>query len=296
MFTSLVAELETPKPVRIPDTHGEAMQGELFRRLNALDHPSATWMHGSGDGRPRYYTISALRTGRRCENGNLPISPGDRCWFRVTGYHPDTSQILLALSEFCNTWLLYGPGFHSEFRIRRWCMHPREHPWACLSTIEDVGRLAGQAMDADPNRIVLHFESPTAFTKDDAKPEAGKSAAAKPKPFPPATIMPLPLPWFVFGSLKSRFSASCSEPAAPTREDLVGNHVAINGYKLETHSLQFRNGGSRVGFTGQCEYHLDPRLDIKERLWLHALAEFAFFCGVGGRTTAGMGQVRRILL
>jgi CRISPR-associated endoribonuclease Cas6 len=44
------------------------------------------------------------------------------------------------------------------------------------------------------------------------------------------------------------------------------------------------------GFTGTCTYHLQG----EDRLvaWLTRLAAFAFYAGIGYKTSMGMGQVR----
>ncbi|MBI3490961.1 MAG: CRISPR system precrRNA processing endoribonuclease RAMP protein Cas6 [Acidobacteria bacterium] len=45
------------------------------------------------------------------------------------------------------------------------------------------------------------------------------------------------------------------------------------------------------GFIGTCEYSVGPRAPEDVSRALHLLADFAFFCGVGLKTTMGMGQV-----
>ena len=56
-------------------------------------------------------------------------------------------------------------------------------------------------------------------------------------------------------------------------------------------------GGMQIGFTGRCGYTLPAGAGLPPRdeyLWraLHLLAAFAFYAGVGAKTTMGMGTAR----
>ena len=54
-------------------------------------------------------------------------------------------------------------------------------------------------------------------------------------------------------------------------------------------------GYRQLGFVGACEFlpHRGVPADVVRVL--HLLAAFAFFAGVGYKTTMGMGQVRQVL-
>lgn len=259
------------------------MQSELFRQLQGLSTTLTSQVHGEADDQPRPYTISPLYPDRPLlRNGMLYVQPGDRCWFRLTGLRDDASQLLLALSETCRSWQIRGSSFGGEFAVRRWCVLPGEHPWAGLISLEDLGQSAWQANDQEPDRIRLLFHTPTTFEV------ASESSWG--------SWMPLPVPKLVFGSLRARVAKFCPELGEPpSQADLVEGRVALGRFRnLESHMLHFqRRNRRRTGFTGECEFLLDRDLHLKERLWLHLLAGFAFYAGVGASTSWGMGQVRR---
>jgi CRISPR-associated endoribonuclease Cas6 len=58
---------------------------------------------------------------------------------------------------------------------------------------------------------------------------------------------------------------------------------------LRTEMLRFAKS-PQLGFTGFCRYTL--RGDDADLRWINALADAAFFLGVGYKTTQGMGLVR----
>jgi CRISPR-associated endoribonuclease Cas6 len=283
MLASLVVQLEADGPVTLPVTHGEAMQSELFRQLTDLDPAATQRVHGQADERPRPYTISPIYPDHPfLRSGMLYFQPGQRGWFRLTGLEPEASQFLLALSECSRSWQIQGSSFGGNFSIRRWFTLPGEHPWAGLISLEELGESAWQAADQEPERILLNFYTPTCF-KTGSGSEFGN-------------WMPLPVPRLVFGSLRNRVAAFCPElgqPPAPA--DLIEGRIALGRFgKLESQMLFFQKRNRRqTGFTGECEFLLDPRLTLPERLWLHLLANFAFYGGVGTSTSWGMGQARR---
>jgi CRISPR-associated endoribonuclease Cas6 len=57
--------------------------------------------------------------------------------------------------------------------------------------------------------------------------------------------------------------------------------------------LRFRRS-PQVGFVGQVTYGLMAENEAA-RCQLNALADFAFYAGVGIKTTMGMGQTRRVV-
>ena len=116
--------------------------------------------------------------------------------------------------------------------------------------------------------------------------------------------VPLPLPELVFGSLLqnwNRFSTVPFEEAALLK-DLCAHHMEISHWRggSEAARLVFRNGKASYqtvtvpGFVGRCSMRLvgshDPRF-IKA---LNALANLAFYAGVGAKTTMGFGVARRL--
>ncbi|MDP2662237.1 MAG: CRISPR system precrRNA processing endoribonuclease RAMP protein Cas6, partial [Dehalococcoidia bacterium] len=65
-------------------------------------------------------------------------------------------------------------------------------------------------------------------------------------------------------------------------------------YRLSTRLASFGDY-SETGFFGHAVYEC-PSASDEERRLINTLADFAFFAGVGAKTTMGMGQCRRLAL
>lgn len=130
----------------------------------------------------------------------------------------------------------------------------------------------------EERRIRLRFLSPTSFRSQ-------------------GMHYPLPDPLLVFQSYLSRWN----EFAPPRLRfnintlDVVEAHVALSYYKLHTEVVDF-DRYKQIGFVGLVQYtvtraHLLGSEVLKR---LNALADYAYFCGTGHKTTQGMGQTQRI--
>jgi CRISPR-associated endoribonuclease Cas6 len=154
---------------------------------------------------------------------------------------------------------------------------PGSHPWAGYTS---WARLATEARpDAG---LALDFSSPTAFGF--GQKEWGKK------------IVVLPQPELVFGSLARSWNNLAPPPLQLERKPLmtyVQDHVVIKRLQgLETQMLRFGRS-PQVGFVGQVMYGLMAENEAA-RCQLNALADLAFYAGVGIKTTMGMGQCRRM--
>lgn len=112
---------------------------------------------------------------------------------------------------------------------------------------------------------------------------------------------PLPEPRSIFRSLLARWNAFAPGPLLMDDEHLiqvVEQHVCVRRLDIRTQLIDFGKGnrGKQVGFIGQVSLQIvQPGLVLPEDiLRLNALADYAYFCGVGHKTTHGMGQTRRV--
>lgn len=287
MLVSLVAELESVTAGFVPASMGESMQSELFARLARIDRVATTEIHGpAASGRRRPYRISPLffdfapLDGRR-----FRLQPGTRCWFRITGLNLTTSQLFLALSQQTQDWRIGSTAsesekFEAQFRVKRWCVRGGDHDWAALITPEDLGEAAWRAVDSgQSDHILLRFETPTAF---ELQGDWGN-------------WMTFPLPNLVFESLRNDAATFCHVGGImPRKSLLIDGNIAIGEYHLETRMMYFqRRHRGRAGFTGSCDFLVNPALPHAERVWLQFLAGLSFYAGVGAAGAWGMGQVRR---
>jgi CRISPR-associated endoribonuclease Cas6 len=114
--------------------------------------------------------------------------------------------------------------------------------------------------------IELNFLSPTSF-----KQSRG--------------IQPFPLPELVFGSLHRRWNAFAPEELSFPAVEWEG---LVSAYELKTHALKME-GGSEIGAQGWVRYRFSNPEQAKLAT---VLAHFAFFSGVGRKTSMGMGQTQ----
>jgi CRISPR-associated endoribonuclease Cas6 len=125
-------------------------------------------------------------------------------------------------------------------------------------------------------RMRLRFLSPTSFHSGDIH-------------------YPLPAPWQVFQSYLSKWNQFAPRKLQFNINtlDVVDTHVGLSYYSLHTEVVDF-DRYKEIGFVGRAQYTvikahmLGP--DILKRL--NALADYAYFCGTGRKTTQGMGQTK----
>ena len=94
------------------------------------------------------------------------------------------------------------------------------------------------------------------------------------------------------------------ELAHVVQEDAIEHYIQDDGmivadYDLKTHHVRFTTH-EQPGFVGTCMYHLrkgsneatTPETPLTVRQQILLLAQLAFYCGVGHKTSMGLGQVR----
>ncbi|AWR87975.1 CRISPR-associated endoribonuclease Cas6 [Meiothermus taiwanensis] len=149
------------------------------------------------------------------------------------------------------------------FRVR--AVLQEEHPWAGLSTYPRL--FQGQA----PASLGLHFASPTFFRRK------GHS-------------YPLPEPRLVFDSLTQRWNAF-APVKVPLEVQEAWERLMVGSFQGRTHRIAPNEDERGMGFVGRVVYFL-PKASPTEAQWLQALGRFAFYAGVGAKTSLGFGRVR----
>ena len=268
MLIAIVMELESTGTATLPAELGRANYAAVLEQLGRLDPALAEDIH-AGNG-PKPVTCSGLLG---CPGGgNVSLRPGQTCRVRVTGLNQAVCQGLVSafLDRPPETWNLHGHGF----RVTGAGCDPETHEWAGRTGYRELAARLVQP-GRRPNRVRLELATATGF-KQTAGPH-----------------MPLPLPELVFGSLADRWNAFSPVAFSPELRRFCAEQVALSSFRLESRSVAYRNGGMRIGAAGRASYTILGQ-DPYWRAVLDVLADFAFYCGVGGQTTTGMGQVRRV--
>lgn len=156
-----------------------------------------------------------------------------------------------------------------RFEIIELATHPKASPWARCDDFARILERAGAGRS-----VTLRFHSATAFRS------SGRNIV-------------LPQPELVFGSLIARWNAysDITIPDATAEELLAG--LVVSGHNLGTRLIDFGTY-RQIGFVGKCTFELKGKPSPDAVRALNALADFAFYSGVGAKTTMGMGQTRLV--
>lgn len=259
MLTSFVLELGRPR-VLFTSHHALSWMLSLVRER---DPELSAALHQPNSSRP--FTVWA---GSYSELGGAiePAHPQAEWLIRVTSLSAPLSRMLDDLSACPPRSAAVGKGFVPVLAATT---DARCHPLASRTTAAAV---VDDARQGPPDRRVsLHFLTPTAFGR-------------KPKQL-------FPLPDRVFGSVLHAWNEHVRSHAVP----LDTSAQLERGLQVEAHHLATREpvalaGFAEKGFVGWCEYSVPREAPTEVVRALHLLAKAAFFTGVGGRTSMGMGQ------
>ncbi len=148
------------------------------------------------------------------------------------------------------------------FRVR--AVLQEGHPWAGVATYSRLFQGPGS------RDLPLRFHSPTFFRRK-------------------GVHYPLPEPRLVLESLLRRLEAFGPLKAPEGVREALLERTTVRF--LEGRTQPARTEVDTVGFVGRAVYHL-PRATEEEALWLSALGRFAFFSGVGAKTSLGYGLAK----
>lgn len=277
MIYSLAVRLTPTQTATVRATLGHQAHAAFLRTVREADPALAEVLH-TPQFEMRPFTVSPLLGVPRARNGKVTVRPDEDYFLRFTVlYEPIFQQFM---GRF-----LRGQGRpvvrlgRALFLVREVLATPESSPWAGYTSFGQLYR------QAEPeNEISLDFTSPTAFS-------FGRKAWGR-------KVVPLPDPILVFRSLWKKWNTFTLPELAldETLLEYVAENVVVKRYQLET-KMQHFSRSPQVGFLGHVTYKLMGRgegADLLRRL-LNLLADFAFYSGVGYKTTQGMGQCSRVV-
>jgi CRISPR-associated endoribonuclease Cas6 len=272
---SLVLTLAPIREATVSATAGHQAHAAFLKTVQEADAALAEALHAPNvPNRP--FTVSPLMGVGEPRDGRVWLSPEWDYWLRFTILDPRLFERFMArfLRGDGRPTLRLG---QAELLIKEILVTPGSHPWAGYTSWAQL------VTEARPDaEITLEFASPTAFG-------FGQRAWGK-----KVVVLPDPAP--VFGSLVRAWNSAAPAPMRVDKEALAAyleeNAVVKRVEWLETRMLHFSRS-PQVGFVGQVTYGL-MAADETVRCQLNALADFAFYAGVGMKTTMGMGQCRRV--
>lgn len=273
MLLSSVVHLKALENGSLPVDLGPAIRAEFLEWMGDSDSKHADDLHDSNDLRP--YTVSDLKGSFREQRGFRLVEAGQSAWFRVTSLREAETSLLLdsVLPKVEGKNISLG---RVSFQVQKVAKKAGEHPWARQSS---YGALVDQYFKSDPapsDSMEIEFVSPTTFHSHQLN-------------------VPLPVPENVLGSWLKRWN-TCSRDSGASLprqvSELAEARLALSRYKLETRVVHYEKA-TWIGFSGVCRF----RILSDDEFWLrlcNLLADFAFYCGTGAKTSFGMGQTRRI--
>lgn len=259
MLRSVSTSFCTKENIYFSTYEGESLHGLLFKILAYVNPSYAEMIHEDLN---KFFTISNLIPFTTRQGNIKVLEKGIEYKFRITFLNHELFEAFMAFfNKVQEPLLLNGVRlFFTKIRTN----DPTD-PWCEESTFEQL--LEGKVRE----HIMLQFLTPTSFRRVDRQ-------------------LILPEPESVFGNLVFRWkqAGGC---ALVLGEEAI-KKIEINRYELKTRREQFKDYSIK-GFTGECEFWLGD-LGVQERREAMALARFAFYSGVGYKTTMGLGQVKMV--
>jgi len=278
MVYSIAIQLSPTRAGRIRATVGHQAHAAFLQAVREADKALADVLHHPVLNQ-RPFTVSPLLGVRPAHDGWVTVLPEETYTLRFTVlFEPIFQQFMGRFLRGDRPVLRLG---RVLFLIKEILATPEGSPWAGYTSFASLVQQAS----VTERSVTLDFRSPTAFS-------FGQRAWGK-------QFHVLPDPRLVFGSLARTWRAFAPpEFAFDPREveRYAADHVVIQRMEgLQTRMLHFRRH-PQVGFVGQVTYRLMDKGDGAEgwRQRLNALADFAFYGGVGYKTTMGMGQCVRV--
>lgn len=249
---SLVVELAAAERGKFSATLSRALHSLVLQWLNLGSPELAKFVHNT---QTSPITISGLLGNRRPKG----TQPGDKFYFRICLLDGNLIAPLLRGLEKQEKQPVILAKF--PFVIRNIYTLPGTHRLAQATNYSLLAKTHASTKD-----IQLTFLSPTSFKQSQ-------------------NIQTFPIPELVFNSLHRRWNHFAPDEYKFPPVEWMG---LVSAYELKTHALKME-AGAEIGAQGWIRYRFR---DEEQAKIASTLAHFAFFSGVGRKTSMGMGQTK----
>ena len=278
MPISTVIHLSPPEDVTLRPTMGHHAHAVFLSLLRIGNPKKAEEAHATSAQKP--FTVSPLIAKGTRHRDQLHLQAGTECRLRFT-FLSDALFAHFAPVFFTDPLPLIHLG-QATFQINSLTTIPHETDrWGDTTTYEELIETA-----ETETRMQIRFYSPTAFRALTPRGQDRRDEAA-------IDLVRCYQSW-----------VNKWNTFAPMRIDkeklleFVANHAGLTAIDSKNRVLDF--GRHKIaGFVGSCAYQffierqLTDADDLEMLRWVNLLADFAFYCGTGYKTTMGMGQTRR---
>jgi CRISPR-associated endoribonuclease Cas6 len=263
LIGSVLIKFQTQSEIEVLGSGEEGLQDLVLAVLQESDKNLAKEIQDSQGEVP--LTVSPFLKGAKTSRGFSFLYPYRTTSFRITYLKEKIFESLIKGLLFFlnkNKALKFSGG---EILLER--VDWQQGKKASFTSFEEISSQA-----RDDRRIILEFCSPTTF-KNEEEPL-------------------FPLPEQVFSSLLKKWNAF-SEVKIFSRIQEEFKKIRVIQHRLKTEIVPFSED-KIIGFMGKATYELPETIDEKTRKAVNALADFAFYSGIGDKTDKGMGQARRL--
>ncbi|WP_448561804.1 CRISPR-associated endoribonuclease Cas6 [Trichothermofontia sp.] len=265
---SLVLNLLPRSPISQLHLTGRHLHALFLDLVRSVDPELATMLHQQEV--DKAFTLSPLQVGQRVGHvlqwqHDRAIPAGTPCWWRISllddALFRRLGHLWLKLSP-AKVWRLGGADLQvvSVLGTRQ-----SQQPWASFATYAELYEGASD----QERQIHLQFSTPTTFrqTKFDAA-----------LPTKEAVFQSLFYRWHKYSGIA--FDKAILEPIYPSFFD-IRTEIAIE------------SRSKFIGCVGTVTFQILGEVEPEIVKQINALADFAFFSGVGRKTPMGMGMVKR---
>lgn len=295
---STVVKLVAAREGSIPATQGQLAHGAFFAIVKSVDPALADALHAGNSRKP--FTISPLQGVGQAHNGQVRIRRGQEVWLRFTVLGSDLFTIFIHHFLKPSSFQVEGWGVGQstdakscaslpalylgqvDFTISEILTTPGSHPWAGHTRPDDLWQAWHAVSPPDlARKITIEFASPTVFSR------GSRNGLGK-------IMDPFPSPAMFFGSLVAMWNEHL--PLALDKQTIrsyAEETVVVGEYSMQSRMFRYWQQ-PQIGAVGKVTYLLKDQRHHELIRVLNLLADFAFYSGVGYKTTMGMGQVRRI--
>jgi len=261
---------------------GKILHGLFYELLQKASTAKGEEVHSATGLKP---FSTALLLNERQRRGDH-LRAGEEIKIRFT-FLDDSLYPLLA-RYFLSTTDLTFDLVRTEFTVARILTTPQSgEEWAGYASFAEIYDRASE----EEKQFTFQFATPTFFKRGGG-------------PAYPDLIVPLPLPDLVFSSLLrnwNQFSPTSFMDVTLLRE-ICTHHVEIIHHRIFSQQarliFQHEDGRYRTtsfpGFVGSCSLRLVGLHDPNFVKTLNGLADFAFYSGIGAKTTMGCGVAKRL--
>ena len=268
---SLVLNLLPLSPISPGYLQGRHLHALFLHLVSHCDRSLGDYLHEQKSNKA--FTISPLQiVGNKKQKiqyqHNKPISTNTPCWWRISLL--DESLF----SKLTQLWLNINPekpwhlGNADLKIVSILSTFQPDQPWANATPYD---RLYTEASEIS-NKFTFSFATPTAFGK-------GKYNDS------------LPTPESIFKSLCKRWNQYSSIEISLAELPLLSLFPCY--FNIHTEVVK-DSKSTNIGCVGDISYKAFGNITPQQIKYLNTLADFALYCGMGKRTTMGMGMVRRI--